>query len=111
MKKNFRKGIMLFLVMVCITFSIQYYNYSQTMSNVKIVQYFDSRANNLEYQTIYIRAVVPKSFYISNRTMNAIRIYAIIRSKNIPNRIDIVLYDNIENLRDGKDYAKTSLKK
>ncbi len=75
------------------------------MNDVKIIQYFDSRAVNLDYQAVRIRAVVPEDKYLGDKTMNAIRIYIIIRSKNVPNDIDIVLYDNMEKFSDCESYA------
>ena len=73
---------------------IGYYRYSRIIDDVKIIQYFDSRSDNLNYQAVRVRAVVPEDKYLGDKTMNAIRAYVIIRSNNIPNDIDIVLYQH-----------------
>lgn len=80
--------------------------YSQLMDEVEIVQYFTASADNLDWQTVRIRAIVPEDRYRAGWTGNAMRIYAIIRSRNIPNRIDIVIYGSMEQFEDCEEYAE-----
>ncbi len=85
--------------------------YSQMMDDVQIAQYFVASADNLDWQTVRMRAIVPADRYHEGWTEDAMRIYAIIRSRNIPDRIDIVIYDSMEKFELCEEYAKTSFEK
>lgn len=110
-----RRLILRIIVGICIVtilFTvIGFHTYQKLMEDVQIIQYFDSVADNLNWQTVYVRVVVPEDQYKKGWTENAIRLYIIIRSKNIPNRIDMVLYDNMDTFRDCDEYVKASFKK
>ena len=88
-----------------------YRNYRQLMDSVLIVQYFDSAADSLDWQAVRIRAVVPEDRYRKGWTEDAIRMYVIIRSRNIPDRIDIVLYGSMEKFRECEEYAEISFER
>lgn len=99
------------MILIGVSTGISYQNFRQLMDNVTIVQYFKSNADNLNWHTVYIRAVLPEEEYRGNRTMNAIRLYVIMKNKNIPNHIDIVLYHNMEKFMDCESYAEAAFKK
>ena len=81
------------------------------MDEVEIVQYFTASADNLSWQTVRMRVIVPEDSYRAGWTENAMRIYAIIRSRNIPNRIEMVIYDNMEKFQDCEEYAEILFEK
>lgn len=81
------------------------------MDEVEIVQYFTASADNLSWQTVRMRVIVPEDRYRAGWTENAMRIYAIIRSRNIPNRIEMVIYDNMEKFQDCEEYAEILFEK
>ena len=81
------------------------------MDEVEIVQYFTASADNLSWQTVRMRVIVPEDRYRAGWTENVMRIYAIIRSRNIPNRIEMVIYDNMEKFQDCEEYAEILFEK
>lgn len=83
-----------------------YCGYRQLMDEVEIVQYFTASADNLDWQAVRIKAIVPEDRYRAGWTGNAMRIYAIIRSRNIPNQIDIVIYGSMEKFEDCQEYIE-----
>lgn len=85
--------------------------YSQLMDDVQIIQYFVASADNLDWQSVRMRVIVPADRYRERWTENAMRIYAIIRSRNIPDRIDIVIYDSMEKFQVCEEYVETSFEK
>ena len=85
--------------------------YRQLTDDVQIIQYFVASADNLNWQTVRMRVIVPADRYREGWTENAMRLYVIIRSRRIPNRIDMVLYDSMEKFELCEEYAKTSFEK
>lgn len=86
-------------------------DYRRLMDDVQIVQYFDSVADSLDWQAVRIRAVAPEHRYREGWTEDAIRMYVIIRSRNIPDRIDMVLYGSMEKFRECEEYAEISFER
>ena len=111
MKKWIGRITILVCIIVILAAVIGVCSYQRLIEDVQIIQYFDSVADNLNWQTVYVRVVVPKEQYKKGWTENAIRVYIIIRSKNIPNRIDIVIYGSMEALKECEEYARESFRK
>ena len=81
------------------------------MDGVLIVQYLDSVAGNLDWQAVRMRVIVPEDRYREGWTEDALRMYAIIRSRNVPDRIDIAIYGSMEGFRECEEYAEASYEK
>ena len=111
MKKRIEKTAIVICLIIFLATAVGCCRYKQLMSDVLIAQYFDSAADSMDWQTVYIRAIVPRDRFMDRWTLNAIRLYVIIRSQNIPNRIDILIYDNMENLRKSEEYMEVSFRK
>ncbi len=111
MKMHIKRITILICIMTALTITAVHYRYTQLINDVVIVQYFDSTADNLDWQTMYIRAIVPERSFRETWTLKAIKSYVIIRSRNIPDRIDILIYDNVEKMQKREEYIDILFRK
>lgn len=106
MKKWMHQVTMLTCAVAIVAAIAGYCGYRQLMGDVRIVQYYAASADNLDWQFVRIRAIVPEDRYRAGWTENAMRIYAIVRSRNIPNQIDIAIYGSMEEFEGCEEYVE-----
>lgn len=109
--KGWKKRIAVLACMAAIVAAAAgYCSYRQLMDGVLIVQYFDSVAGNLDWQAVRMRVIVPEDRYREGWTEDALRMYAIIRSRNVPDRIDIAIYGSMEGSGSARNTRKHPMK-
>ncbi len=109
MKKKIRLGILLFIVTITATLTIDSCNYRHALNNVNIVRYISG--NGSGYSTVCLTAIVPAENYSENGTINTIRRYVIQRNRKIPDILRIMLYDSREKLSYGDCYLEITVRK
>lgn len=111
MKEWMRQATMLACAAAVVAVGIGCFGYRQLMGDVYIVQYFDSISDNLDWQSVRMRVIVPEDRYREGWTENAMRLYVIIRSRNIPDQIDMVIYGSMEKFQECEEYAEISFER
>ncbi len=104
MKKKIGFGILLTVMILTVSIGSNYYKYKQIMKAVEIVHYITGSGSG--YSTVYLTAVVAEGPCCREHTAEAIRRYVIFRNGEIPDVLQIVLYETMEKLQDGESCFK-----
>ena len=109
MKKKICFGLILFALVAALLAGTDYYNYRQAMDGVQIVHYIAGSGSG--YSAVYLTAIVPAGVYREGRTVAAVRRYVISRVGEIPDTIQIVLYESMDKLKGGESYFKAVIRR
>lgn len=105
MKKRIWTAILLSAIAAAIFVYFDYRSYSETMQNVTIIHYIVGSGSG--YSTVYLTAIVPLESYQKDTVLSAIQRYVRHRNKGIPDSLQIVLYNSMEQLQKGESYFVT----
>lgn len=109
MKKKVGIGFLVLGVAIAVRISVFYYGYRQVMDTVSIIHYIKGSGSG--YSTVYVTAVVPRERYCGDRTLESIRMFVYYRDREIPDTLQMVLYDSMDSLREGDSYMETVFRK
>ena len=85
------------------------YHYRQAMRDVSIIRYIAGSGSG--YSTVCLTAVVPVENYSEDSTVKMIRRYVILRNREVPDILRIMLYDSMEQLTSGDCYLEVTFQK
>ncbi len=109
MKRKLFLGIIIFGAMITMLIWNDYYKYRQVMDSVQIVHYIAGSGSG--YSSVYLTAIVPMGAFCESRTAEAVRRYVICRGEEIPDIIQIVLYESIDKLKNGESYFRVTFRR